>query len=148
VLPAVLALLAGGCGGPDAVQVDPAAPPPAAKRVCAKLVAALPDHLDDAERRPTRPEGAPTAAWGDPPLVLRCGVAKPADLGPSSEILEVDDVEWFLAESAAGYTFTTVGRRAYVALTVPPSVRRADATAPLVDLAPAVSRHDPPRGGR
>jgi Protein of unknown function (DUF3515) len=79
--------------------------------------------------------------------VLRCGVARPADLGPTSDVIEVDGVEWFLDESDAGYTFTTVGRRAYVALTVPPSVDRSAATAPLVDLAPVVSRHDPLRGG-
>ncbi len=43
---------------------------------------------------------------------------------------------WFLVESQAGYTFTTVGRIANVELTVPAEVDRAEATAPLVDLAP------------
>ena len=76
--------------------------------------------------------------------MLRCGVERPAGLSPTSEILEVEGVEWFLVESAAGYTFTTVGRTAHVELTVPAEVDRSEATAPLVDLAPAVARHDPP----
>jgi hypothetical protein len=81
-----------------------------------------------------------TAAWGDPALVLRCGVPTPGDLGPTSEILEIDGVEWFVVESRAGYTFTTVGRSANVELTVPAEVDRSEATAPLVDLAPAITR--------
>ena len=84
-----------------------------------------------------------TAAWGDPALVLRCGVPRPADLQPTSDIVEVEGVEWFLVESAAGYTFTTTGRSAYVELTVPAEVDRSEATAPLVDLAPAIIAEDP-----
>ena len=49
-------------------------------------------------------------------------------------------MEWFLVESAAGYGFTTVGRTANVELTVPAQVDRSGATAPLVDLAPAIKR--------
>ena len=72
--------------------------------------------------------------------MLRCGVPPPSGLSATSEILEIDGVEWFLVESPAGYTFTTVGRRANVELTVPAEVDRSEATAPLVDLAPAISR--------
>jgi hypothetical protein len=56
-----------------------------------------------------------------------------------SEVLEVEGVEWFLVESDAGYTFTTVGRAANVEVTVPSEVDRSEATAPLVDLAPAIT---------
>jgi hypothetical protein len=75
--------------------------------------------------------------------VLRCGVDLPAGLSPTSEVIEVEGVEWFLVEESAGYTFTTVGRRANVELTVPARVPRSEATAPLVDLAPAVKASDP-----
>jgi Protein of unknown function (DUF3515) len=60
-----------------------------------------------------------------------------------SEVLEIEGVEWFLVESDAGYTFTTVGRTANVEVTVPSEVDRSEATAPLVDLAPAVTRAVP-----
>jgi hypothetical protein len=131
-----------GCGA-DAVRVEPPTPDRATVALCERLVAALPDHLDDAQRRPATPQSPLTAAWGDPALVLRCGVPRPARLGPTSDVLEVEDVDWFLVESAAGYTFTTAGRAAYVELTVPAEVDRSEATAPLVDLAPAIIAEDP-----
>ncbi len=60
-----------------------------------------------------------------------------------SDLLEVEDVAWFLVESEDGYTFTTTGRTANVELTVPAEVDRSEATAPLVDLAPAIKAEDP-----
>lgn len=71
-------------------------------------------------------------------MVLRCGVARPAGLTATSQVLEVDEVEWFLTERPGAYVFTTVGRRTYVELRVPLSTPRDQATAPLVDLAPAI----------
>jgi len=138
----LVALTAGGCGQ-DPVKVQSPELTSSAREVCDRLVPALPDRVDGADRRETT-QPALTAAWGDPPLVLRCGVTRPADLSPTSEILEVEGVEWFLVESGAGYTFTTVGRTAHVELTVPAEVDRSEATAPLVDLAAAVAGHDPP----
>ncbi len=93
--------------------------------------------------RPTTPASPLTAACGDPAVVLRCGVPRPAGLRPTSDVIAVEGVEWFLVESAEGYTFTTIGRTANVALTVPAEVDRSEATAPLVDLAPAITAHDP-----
>ena len=90
--------------------------------------------------RATTPASPLTAAWGDPAAVLRCGVPRPAGLSPTSDVIEVEGVAWFLVESAKGYTFTTVGRTANVELTVPAQVDRSEATAPLVDLAAAVTR--------
>ena len=113
--------------------------------ICRSLHGALPAEVDGRERVATRPESERTAAWGDPPLVLRCGVGNPPGLRPTSEIIEVNEVEWFLQESDRGYTFTTVGRAAHVELHVPASVDRTEATAPLVDVAAAVRRHVPRR---
>ncbi len=127
-----------GCS-PDAVRVEPPSADAAALTVCERLDPELPERVDDAEQRPTRPTSPLTAAWGEPALVLRCGVARPPGLGPMSEVLEVEGVEWFLVESDAGYTFTTVGRAANVEVTVPSEVDRSEATAPLVDLAPAIT---------
>ena len=122
------------------MRVEPPTPDPATAALCELLDAALPDRLDGADRRPATPDSPLTAAWGDPALVLRCGVPRPAALGPTSDLLEVEDVAWFLVETDAGYTFTTTGRTANVELTVPAEVDRTEATAPLVDLAPAIKR--------
>jgi len=125
------------------VAVEPPASPGAARKVCADLVADRPHVIDGREHRDTDPESELTAAWGDPPLVLRCGVRRPPGLSATSEVVEVEGVDWFLVESAARYTFTTVGRAAFVELSVPTEVERSEATAPLVDLAAVIEEHDP-----
>jgi len=124
-----------GCTGDPAVRV---AVPDGPGAGCGRLHDALPDSLDGREARDTEPASDRTAAWGDLPVVLRCGVPRPAGLAADSELVEVDGVAWYLTPGAPPYVFTTVGRGTYVELTVPSSVPRAGATAPLVDLAPAV----------
>ena len=113
-------------------------PPGREPERCEELHHALPDDLDGRERRDTSPESTQTAAWGDPPVVLRCGVGRPADLTSTSQVIEVDQVDWFLDERPGAYVFTTVGRTAYVEVRVPRATPREQATAPLVDLADAV----------
>lgn len=131
------------------MAVTPPRPTAAVARICAALVHALPGTVIGADRRAARPASRLTAAWGDPAVVLRCGVARPDGLTATSEVIEVRGVdegagvEWFLRESATAYRFTTVGRRAYVEVTVPARVPREEATGRLVDLGPAVRRAVP-----
>ena len=112
---------------------------------CARLHAALPSSVEGRGARSTAPASARTAAWGSPAVVLRCGVGRPRGLRPTSEVIEVNDVEWYLTEPTPPYVFTTVGRGTYVELRVPASVPRADATGPLADLATAITRSLPRR---
>ena len=70
--------------------------------------------------------------------MLRCGVDRPAGLTLTSQVVEVEGVDWFLTERRRAYVFTAVGRRSYLEVTVPAVTPRAQATAPLVDLAGAV----------
>ena len=72
-------------------------------------------------------------------MTLRCGVPRPRGLTATSEVIEVDDVGWFLEEGPAAYVFTTVARTTYVEMRVPARTPRAAATAPLVDVAAAVA---------
>ena len=113
----------------------PPADGPAAQSGAA-LHRSLPEQLDGRERRETDPASQrTTAAWGDPAVVLRCGVDRPAALTATSEVLEVDGVEWFLEERPTAFVFTTVGRTPYVQVRVPAATPRERAVAPLVDLA-------------
>ena len=81
------------------------------------------------------------SAWGDPPIILRCGVEKPADLGPASRCDMVADIGWFTESTSDGYLFTTIGREFYVSVEVPRDYEpEADA---LTDLADSIARHDP-----
>ena len=131
----MLAVLA-GCSADPAVRVSPPTGPGTG---CERLHHALPGSLDGAGSRDVTPSSTRTAAWGDPAVVLRCGVARPAGL-TGSEVVEVERVEWLVAEGGRAYVFTTTGRTTYVQLRVPRSTPRDRATAPLVDLAPAVRR--------
>jgi hypothetical protein len=135
---AVSALLLTGCAGP--VQVDEPAPDPADRATCDAVLAALPDQVLESTTRPTRP-GALSRAWGDPAIVLRCGVPAPPALTAASECLEVNGVGWFREPAEGGTLFTTIGRAVFVEVGVP------DAYVPdvdvLVDLAAAVDGQDP-----
>ena len=79
-------LLTGGCTStpdpppPATGPVDvPAAPSaaPAARAACTRLLGDLPDELDPGVRRRPVTDATRAAAWGDPAIVLVCGVAQP-----------------------------------------------------------------------
>lgn len=112
---------------------------------CDRLHEELPSSVAGRGSRTTAPSSDRTAAWGSPALVLRCGVDRPRGLRPTSELIEVNGVDWFLAAPAPPYVFTAVGRGTFVEVRVPRSVPRSDATAPLVDLARPVQRALPRR---
>jgi hypothetical protein len=112
---------------PTPVAVSAAPAPRADSPPCHALTAALPESLGS-YRRATLVEPAPAgaAAWqadgdGDP-LVLRCGLDRPADFVIGAPLQVVDDVQWFrVADSGADgrSTWFTVDRPVYVALTLP-----------------------------
>ncbi|MFI6985028.1 DUF3515 domain-containing protein [Embleya sp. NPDC050154] len=149
----VIMLTAAGCGGDGSgpVQVAVPTPPPgAAADACRALHDALPAKVMDAGARKISPESTLTAAWGDPAIVLRCGVGLPASLrvvDPAKagsepvDSVEVNGVTWAFARYADGVRFTTVYRRANVEMTVPKKF--AEPAAPLVDVADAVARTVP-----
>ena len=137
-----LAPLLVACGSAPAVQVPVPTGPGSG---CARLHPELPSRLDGRDAREVSPASRRTAAWGRPAVVLRCGVPRPAGLTATSELVEVNGVDWFLAERPSAYVFTATGRGTYLQVRVPASVDRASATAPLVGLAGAVKAALPAR---
>ena len=132
-----LALALSGCGGGPAKVAPPVPTSAPAARACAALSAALPDVLDGHNARSTEPDSELTAAWADPAIVLRCGVATPPELRPTSELYTINDIDWLPVDTDRGWRFTTVGRIANVEVTVPN--RYEPAVNPLVDLAAAIA---------
>ncbi len=128
-----------------AVRVEPPAAGPAQTVVCRDVQTLLPDPLGGRPRRDTTPASTLTAAWGDPAVVLRCGVARPSALTLTAELFRANGVSWFPEQVPGGWRFTATGRQAYVEVTVPGTQQQGSAT--LVDLAPAVSNADPVRPG-
>jgi hypothetical protein len=128
----VILVLAATRQAPPRPVALPAVPAPrAADAACRSLEQALPQRLGDYQRAPVAqpaPQGA--AAWraghDSEPVVLRCGLGRPADFVVGSPIQVVDRVQWFevaAAPQSAGdagrSTWYTVDRPVYVALTLP-----------------------------
>lgn len=129
----LIALVLGGCGA----EPTPTATPPAAdEAACRSLISALPAAVDGASAS-ARSQFA--AAWGDPPIVLKCGAQVPTAYEPASEMLVVDEVSWFAEQQPAGYRFTAMGRTPLVSVQVPDT--HQPEVNPLVDLAPVVDQH-------
>ncbi|MGH8833405.1 MAG: DUF3515 domain-containing protein [Actinomycetes bacterium] len=132
-----LALALAGCGGEPAKVAPPVPGSAPVARACTALAGALPDVLDGHHTRATEPDSELTAAWADPAIVLRCGVATPPELRPTSELYTINDVDWLPVETDHGWRFTTVGLVANVEVAVPS--RYEPAVNPLVDLATAIT---------
>lgn len=139
-LAATAGLLA-GCGGP--VEIDVPELDSTAQATCSELVAALPDRVDGAERTEVEPADAPAAAWGDPPIVLRCGVPMPEEFDDYSTCQETNDIGWFIPDSqmtgsATEITMTTIGRDVNIEVRLPEEHwPPADA---MVDLSAAIEQ--------
>jgi len=110
---------------------------PGTTQTCRTLVAAVPDVVADQESTPVDSERV--AAWGDPRIVLKCGVTRPAALEPTSRCDEVEGVGWFTEEIDERHVFTTIGRDPAVRVEVPRDIEPA-ATA-LIDLAATIEAH-------
>ncbi len=128
----ILAIAATRHAPPQPV-VLPAVPAPQANNAaCRALADALPQRLGDYQRaslaQPAPPGAAAWRAGPDgEPVVLRCGLDRPADFVVGSPIQVVDRVQWFevtagqqSAGEAGRSTWYTVDRPVYVALTLPP----------------------------
>jgi hypothetical protein len=136
-----LLLLVAGCSS-GAVDLGPARLDGAAAERCADLVAALPDAVADQSRREVAPSDALGAAWGDPAIVLRCGVPRPAGFDPKFGTCQtVNGVDWYIPEDQitgrpADIVMTTVGRAENVEVRVPEEY--FPPAAAMVDLAAAI----------
>ncbi len=120
-------------------------PQPAARAddpACGRALAAAPADVLAEPRTPLAVRGA--LAWGDPRIVLRCGLAA---LTPTTrQCEEVNGVDWVITDPDADpVVFTAYGRDPTVELSVPASYGRSSLSGALVDVA-AVARALPPNG--
>jgi Protein of unknown function (DUF3515) len=119
---------------PVAIVSVPA--PQADSADCRALVDALPEQLGDFKRAAlVNPAPSGAAAWraapDAEPVILRCGLDRPAEFVLGSPLQVVDAVSWFrLGEAGAGEgpdadqgrsTWFAVDRTVYVAITLPAS---------------------------
>ncbi|MDQ2837354.1 MAG: DUF3515 domain-containing protein [Actinomycetota bacterium] len=128
---------AGSSTSPLAAVTVPAPPSPstATANACVKVFAQLPVQLGTLAPRKTDTDSSFVAAWGNPAIVIRCGVVRPAGLGDpaAAQLLDVNSVIWQPDPQQSQTVYTTVDRSVYVEVTVPAGVDQ-----PLPLLAPAV----------
>ncbi|WP_167305972.1 DUF3515 domain-containing protein [Nocardioides euryhalodurans] len=145
VLCVALTAAVAGCGtdpvaitGPDLDEAD--------SRACRALVDDLPDALGDRERVEVTPADALGAAWGEPAIVLTCGVDEPGGITRTAVCQEVNGIGWFVPDAALedeslDATLTAVGHRPRVQVSVPAEQRPEGVAAALAGVAGAVEEH-------
>ncbi|KQW53567.1 hypothetical protein ASC77_04660 [Nocardioides sp. Root1257] len=140
---AALLLLATGCssGPPDIPTPDLSSTDDAA---CRALVSALPDTLAGEKSVEVDGDAAYGAAWGDPAIVLTCGVGA-TDLDDVPKCVVADGVGWLVptdeVDGDRDATFTADGYRPRVRLEVPRDYLPEQGASALAELAPLVKAH-------
>jgi hypothetical protein len=117
--------------------VDMAAPPLSehVAAVCLALTSQLPATVRNLPARKVSAGPEQNAAYGEPPLTVACGVARPVmceTLGATggcvpldTELLNMNGVCWVPVASARSTTFTTMDREVPVQVTVPADYAQA-----------------------
>lgn len=128
------------------VTVSPPPADQATEVACRALLAKLPGRLLGPARpvRATPPQAKPiaerAAAWGDPAITLRCGVARPAALTPTAQLFGVNGVEWVAAEAKNSVVWTTASLGVFVEVTVPKVYKDKASTEILLPLADPITQ--------
>ncbi len=111
---------------------------------CAALMAALPDHLGDYRRaQPVDPAPKSAAAWradsDADPVILRCGLERPAEFVVGAPIQVVEPVQWFEVADTDRSTWFAVDRPVYIALTLP----SGSGPTPIQEISEAIAKTMP-----
>ena len=140
----VLAIAVSHRSAPDrALVIAPQSAPQAVSPQCRALTGALPGRLGDYQRATVAAPVPPgTVAWrsdsGGRPVVLRCGVDRPADFVVGAPIQVVDAVQWWRKDPgspADDATWIAVDRGVFIALTLP----AGSGPAPIQQVSDAVA---------
>lgn len=130
----------------DPLPVSAVEAPGATTPACAALDAALPDQLGGLPRRTIQQGDDPSltgvAAWGEPAVILRCGVPTPGELTCSSSVQEVDGVAWLPISGGGDTSYFVVDRSVRIALTIPDEVT---STGPWQDASTLIAATLPER---
>ena len=144
-----LLLLASCSSGP--VPIKTLDLDPGAQEKCAAFVDALPRTLTDEDPRETKPAKALGAAYGDPAIVVTCGVALPADVDKDSICEVANGVGWSAPpeqydDQDVDVTFYALTFDPIVEMRLPADYRPNGLAAALADLAAPITEHLEPVG--
>ncbi|MCW2739870.1 MAG: uncharacterized protein JWR45_292 [Blastococcus sp.] len=137
--------------GREDLPVLPVAVPPAtaeADASCPALMSRLPLELAGEPSRRVKSDTPYAYAWGDPAVVLICGVDRPAGFVVGVSAIQINGVQWFVDTDDPDTTvWTTVDRSVYVQVSLPASVDSAPVTALTTQIAAALPYREPTPGG-
>ena len=127
------------------VEVPPVTPE--ADASCPALMRALPLELDGEPSRRVQSDSPYAYAWGDPAIVLVCGVDRPEGYVTGAAAIQINGVQWYVDTDDPDTTvWTTVDRPVYVQISLPASVDSAPVTALTPQIAQALPYRDPQPG--
>ena len=126
VVSALAILTLAACSG--AVDVDSPDIDARTRAACARFLDKVPEKVGDQERRKVEPDDAPAAAWGDPAIVVTCGVGMPKDFDRFSPCQEVNGIGWYIPDEAlydevSDVQMTTIGIEPAVRIDLPAEYR-------------------------
>jgi Protein of unknown function (DUF3515) len=127
------------------VQVPPVTPE--ADAACPALMKTLPLELSGNQSRRVKSDTPYAYAWGDPAIVLICGVERPAGFVTGAATIQINGVQFYVDTSDPDTTvWTAVDRPVYVQISLPASVDSAPVTALTPQIAAALPFQDPRPG--
>lgn len=130
---------------PLPVTVPPV--PPEAEAPCTAVMGALPLELAGEQSRRVDSDSPFVYAWGEPAVVLVCGVDRPAGWVTTASAIQINGVQWYVDTSDPDTTtWTTVDRPVYVEVRLPAGVDSAPVTALTTPLAQALPYQEPDPG--
>jgi hypothetical protein len=98
-------------------SIDVADPVGARSAPCRSVAARWPTTVGGQQLRPTSSSSAAVRAWGDPPIIARCGLPP---IGPTTDpCLDVSGIDWVAHQLTDGVRFTTYGRSPAIEVLVP-----------------------------
>jgi hypothetical protein len=129
------------------LELDSPALGPEAEESCTALMGNLPLELAGQPSRRVQSETPFVYAWGEPPVVLTCGVGRPAGWTVGASAIQINGVQWHVDTSDPGArVWTAVDRPVSVEVRLPAGVDSAPVTALTVPLAEALPYREPDPG--
>ncbi|WP_240619508.1 DUF3515 domain-containing protein [Blastococcus sp. TF02-8] len=139
-----------GPGSREDLPVLPLEVPPVtpeAEASCPAVMGKLPLELAGETSRRVQSDTPYVYAWGDPPVVLTCGVPRPAGWTVGASAIQINGVQWYVDTADPDATvWTAVDRPVYVEVRLPPGIDSAPVTELTVPLAEALPYQAPSPG--
>jgi hypothetical protein len=127
------------------VEVPPVTPE--ADASCPAVMSALPLDLQGEPSRQVQSDSPFAYAWGEPPVVLICGVERPAGFTAGVSAIQINGVQWYVDISDPDTTvWTTIDRPVYVQVRLPAEVDSAPVTVLSTPIGQALPYREPTPG--